>query len=153
MGKDGNFQIKKSVAEKYRVAQIEFQHFFAGPLPVFEITKRVQNAKPVPEKKPKKAESGGDKNKKSKGQGTLDSWVKGEGGKKKPGPQPGQQKSENKVKKQTPAEVEAEMKRIREQNERFRWVPAKLWKFLFDSCGSSLSLVHGFLFLPFIQKI
>ena len=74
LGKDGNFQIKKSVAEKYRVSQIQFTDLFAGPMPVFEITKRVKNAMPAFTAKNKK-----DPSKKAKGQGTLDSWVKGEG--------------------------------------------------------------------------
>ena len=58
----------------HRVSQIQFTDLFAGPMPVFEITKRVKNAMPAFTSKNKK-----DPAKKAKGQGTLDSWVKGDG--------------------------------------------------------------------------
>ena len=69
-----------------------FTDLFAGPEPVFEVTRR---GKTGPAKK---------------SQGTLDSWVSSKPG-SKPGPKP---------KQKTTAEIEADMRRMKEQNERFK---------------------------------
>lgn len=110
LGSDGNLCILTSIANKYKVDEVRFTDIFAGPEPVFEVTKRLKGS--GPKKVPDGGSSKDGKNKKKasgKGQGTLDSWVKG-----------GDKGTNNKVKKQTAAEIEAEMKRIREQNERFK---------------------------------
>ena len=114
LGKDGNFCVKPDIAEKHKVSSLTFTELFSGPMPVFEITKRVKSILPSFTSKNKKdASSSKRKNGKKvgKGQGTLDSWMKGDGSSK--GGSSG-------VKKQTAAEMDAEMKRIREQNERFK---------------------------------
>ena len=65
--------------------ELKFTDIFAGPEPVFEVTKRVKGGK-------------------KGGMGTLDGWVS---------------KSADKPKMKK-AEIEAEMKRMKEQNERFK---------------------------------
>merc|ERR1712173_213986 len=52
-----------------------------------------------------------------KAQGTLDGWVSGGPGK---APKPQKDAKAPKPKKQTPEEIAAEMKRMKEQNERFK---------------------------------
>jgi len=138
LGQNGNFAIKAKFASKYKVSEIKFSDLFAGPMPVFEITKRVKTNMPAFTAKNKKVDSGkaGGKNVSSssgsnannknkaagKGQGTLDGWVKGDKAANSGGNKAvqGQGQTTNKVKKQTAAEIEAEMKRIREQNDRFK---------------------------------
>ena len=44
LGKDGNFGVKESVLEKLKVEEIKFSDIFAGPEPVFEVTKRAKSA-------------------------------------------------------------------------------------------------------------
>ena len=44
LGKDGNFGVKESVLEKLKVEEIKFLDIFAGPEPVFEVTKRAKSA-------------------------------------------------------------------------------------------------------------
>ncbi len=122
LGRDGNFAVKRDVRERYRLGEMSFGDIFSGPEPVFEETKRVkgmsghasmQTAKRKLEDKDrtKGAKERSKHGKRpGKSQGTLDGWVKGE-------------KATNgvaKPKKQTPAEIEAEMKRMKEQNARFK---------------------------------
>merc|ERR1711997_648269 len=57
---DGNLRIKPNIAQKYKLGDLKFLDIFAGPEPVFEVTKR---GKCGPSAK--------------KAQGTLDSWVSG----------------------------------------------------------------------------
>lgn len=95
----GVLKLEESVRTRYKLDELAFTDIFAGPEPVFEMTKR---GKCGPARK---------------SQGTLDGWVKGgkssqANGKNSSGP--------HKVKKQTAAEIEAEMKRMKEQNERFK---------------------------------
>ena len=119
MGKNGNYVIKSKTALKHKVSEIQFTSIFSGPQPVFEITRG--KVPSFASKKGGKDEKGKDAklNKKTgKNQGTLDNWVKGEPSSKKTGPT--NNAGPPKVKKQSPAEIEAEMKRIREQNERFK---------------------------------
>ena len=119
MGKNGNFVIKSNTAVKHKVSEIQFSSLFSGPLPVFEITRGKVPA--FATKKIGKEDKGkdGKTNKKTgKNQGTLDNWVKNDPSSKKSGSS--NNSAPPKLKKQTPAEIEAEMKRIREQNERFK---------------------------------
>ena len=122
MGRNGNFVIKHKTAVKHRVSEIQFtEHLFAGPLPIFEITRgkvpSFVSKKSKEEKTGKDSKSGSKKG--SKNQGTLDGWVK-DSGSKKTGVNSTNSSSAPKIKKQTPEEIEAEMRRIREQNERFK---------------------------------
>ena len=104
---EGTLRLKPQVRNRYKINDMKYTDVFAGPEPVFEVSKRTKGI-------------GG-----KKSQGTLDSWVSGG---KPSKTTPGQGKGptakpdapKNKVKKQTPAEIEAEMKRIREQQERFK---------------------------------
>ena len=117
MGKNGNFIIKNKTAMKHKVSEIQFSSLFSGPLPIFEITRGK-----VPSFASKKVGKEGKdtkSNKKAgKNQATLDNWVKGDPSSKKPGSV--NNSAPPKLKKQTPAEIEAEMKKVREQNERFK---------------------------------
>ena len=116
LGRNGNFVIKSKTAMKHKVSEIQFSQLFSGPLPIFEITRgKVPSfaaKKGGKEDKMKSGKKGG------KNQGTLDNWVKGDPPSKKGGTL--NNATAPKVKKQTPEEIEAEMKRIREQNERFK---------------------------------
>ncbi len=113
MGKDGNnFTVKEELRAKY--AETTFEQIFSGPVPAFEETKRLKGlgsqsslhtAKRKMDDKKKRQQQQGKK------QGTLDGWVKGDKGSSSGAP---------KGKKQTAAELEAEMKRMREQNARFK---------------------------------
>lgn len=118
LGKSGNFQLKREVVEKYHVDDIKFSDIFNGPPPKFDESKRLKGPgavhhsvkskkEPKPDKKTKKPV------KMAKSQATLDSWVKGDKSQSAPN-------STHKVKKQNPAELAAEMKKIREQNARFK---------------------------------
>jgi len=107
LGKDGNFCLKKSVVSKLQVDEIKFTDIFAGPQPVFEVTKRAKSASQNVNFVAKKKVEG-----KSQ-QGTLDGWVKGE----KTTPVAA---ASEPAKKKTPEELEAEMKRNKEQSERFK---------------------------------
>ncbi|XP_059088369.1 bromodomain adjacent to zinc finger domain protein 1A-like [Tigriopus californicus] len=118
LGKTGNFQLKREIVEKYHVEGIKFSDIFNGPPPKFDESKRLKGPgavhhsskskkEPKSDKKPKKPTKMG------KNQGTLDSWVKGDKSQSAPN-------STHKVKKQSSAELEAEMKKIREQNARFK---------------------------------
>jgi bromodomain adjacent to zinc finger domain protein 1A len=143
LGKDLNFRLKKEVAERHKVSEIKFEDVFAGPKPLFEETKRMKplpgssKESPTSKKSSKdkikedkiKEEKSSNKHKRSKSngakasknQGTLDGWVKGD--KKASAAATADKsgkKSSGKVKKQTAAEIEAEMKRMREQNARFQ---------------------------------
>lgn len=116
LGRDGNFSVKKEVIHKNKLEDYKFSDIFAGPEPKFEESKRLKGLgthsalqhtakRKVDDKKGmKKHMSAGDI---KKGQATLDSWVKGEG--KKPS---GDGKPR---KKQSAAEIEAEMKRFKEE--------------------------------------
>lgn len=132
MGGDANFRLKRDVAERHKIKEVQFGDVFAGPMPVFEETKRVKGfpgfhhtAKRKLEDKSKKnhKRSKSDSGKPSKAQqATLDGWVKGDGkGKKSGGAGAGGEKPvKAKVKKQTAAEVEAEMTRMRQSKEKFK---------------------------------
>merc|ERR550539_288813 len=124
-----NYRVKREIADRHRVAEIKFEDIYAGPPPEFEETRRLKGFSS--KESPKDKKDGRDKSKhkrsksdgasKGKAQGTLDSWVKG--GDKKSG---GSSKSsgggsvKHKVKKQSAAEIEAEMKRMKEQSKRFQ---------------------------------
>ena len=116
MGKNGNFIIKSKTAVKHRVSEIQFSALFSGPLPIFEITRG--KVPSFASKKGGKEDKGKPFKKGGKNQGTLDNWVKGDPSSKKSSSM--NNTAPHKVKKQTPEEIEAEMKRIREQNERFK---------------------------------
>ncbi|XP_040569329.1 bromodomain adjacent to zinc finger domain protein 1A isoform X2 [Lepeophtheirus salmonis] len=88
---DGNFKLKKSIIDKYNVNEVKFSDIFSGPLPTFEETKRIKGSS-----------STSALNKKTK-QSSMDQFLKGE----------------SKTKK-TAVQIEADMKKIREQNERFK---------------------------------
>eukprot|EP00096_Caligus_rogercresseyi_P009103 TRINITY_DN3029_c0_g1_i3.p1 TRINITY_DN3029_c0_g1~~TRINITY_DN3029_c0_g1_i3.p1 ORF type:complete len:1517 (+),score=584.82 TRINITY_DN3029_c0_g1_i3:77-4552(+) len=98
-GSDGNFQLKKSILGKYSVESLSFSDVFNGPLPVFEESKRLKGVSTVLNRKTK--------------QSSMDQWVKsgsgGAGGGKATPP-----------KKKTPAQIEADMKKMKEENERFK---------------------------------
>ena len=99
---DGNLKLLPSIRKKNQIDDLKFTDIFAGPEPVFEVSKR---GKCGPTKK---------------ATGTLDGWVtkpKASDIKKQLLEQKQEQK---KIKKQTAAEIEAEMKRMKEQNERFK---------------------------------
>ena len=127
LGRDGNFRLKKDVAERHKINDFSFHDIFAGPPPEFEETKRIKGLpglhqtakKKVDEKKGghhKRSKSDSGKPSSGKSQGTLDGWVKGdkkvEAGANKAG--------KAKVKKQTQAEIEAEMERMKENRARFK---------------------------------
>jgi len=104
-----NFMVKPPVMRKYGIGAIKFEDFFAGPEPEFQESLR-----------------------KTAKKGTLDGWVKtGASGKENGIPNkathPPKQiqakppKPEKPVvKKQTPEEIEAEMKKMREQQAKFK---------------------------------
>ena len=130
LGKDMNYRLKREISERHRVSEIKFEDIFAGPPPQFEETKRLKGFSSSKEssspkdRKDKDKEKSKHKRSKSDGgskgkQGTLDSWVKGD---KKSGSssKSGSGSGKNKVKKQSAAEIEAEMKRMKEQNKRFQ---------------------------------
>ncbi len=100
---DGHLKLKPAVKAKYKINETTFTDVFAGPEPVFEVTKRVKGLSS------------------KKSQGTLDGWVSSSGKSASTSSLPKavnekDKAAKNKVKKQTAAEIEAEMKRIREQN-------------------------------------
>ena len=98
---NGEFGLIQDVRKKYKLDDMKFTDIFAGPEPVFEVTKRGKSGPPG-----------------RKAQGTLDGWVTGKSGSGSgKGSGSGQA---NKVKKQSAAEIEAEMRRMKEQNERFK---------------------------------
>ncbi len=94
----GNLILQKSIRDKYKIQDLTFTDIFAGPEPIFEVTKR---GKTGPQRK---------------SQGTLDGWVSGSGSKNSSKGSSGG----HKVKKQSAAEIEAEMRRMKEQNKRFK---------------------------------
>ena len=99
---DGNLKLLPSIRKKNQIDDLKFTDIFAGPEPVFEVSKR---GKCGPTKK---------------ATGTLDGWVtkpKASDIKKQLLEQKQEQK---KIKKQTAAEIEAEMKKMKEQQERFK---------------------------------
>ena len=124
LGKDLNFRLKKEVAERHKIAETAFEDIFAGHRPIFEETKRLKSmpgAKESPTGSKHKNKDDKKRNKKSKdvkgkGQGTLDSWVKGED--KKPDAGKKASGTGGKVKKQTAAEIAAEMKKFQEDMRR-----------------------------------
>ena len=91
--------LNQDIRQKYKLSDMKFEDIFAGPEPVFEVTKRGKSGPPG-----------------RKAQGTLDGWVTG----KSSSSSKSQGKDQNKVKKQSPAEIEAEMRRMKEQNQRFK---------------------------------
>merc|ERR1711870_112929 len=97
---DGNMKLIENIRRKYQLDDLKFEDIFAGPEPVFEVSQR------------KKCGPTG-----KKAQGTLDGWVSGGPGK---APKPQKDAKAPKPKKQTPEEIAAEMKRMKEQNERFK---------------------------------
>ena len=125
-------RLKREISERHRVSEIKFEDIFAGPPPVFEETKRLKgfsSSKESSSPKDKKSDKEKSKHKRSKsdgaskakGQGTLDSWVKGGGDKKSGSSKSGSGSGKSgKVKKQSAAEIEAEMKRMKEQSKRFQ---------------------------------
>ncbi len=116
LNKEGNFVVKDAIKDK--MAGLTFDQVFAGPEPVFEESKRVKGvgssstvtAKRKLEDKSNKEKSKGGNKKLAKNQGTLDGWVKGDKS----------EASKPKSKKQSAAELEAEMKRMKENNARFK---------------------------------
>ena len=109
LASDGNFCVKPSVLAKLAIEELKFTDIFAGPEPVFEVTKRVkssvsQNAQFAAKKKVEGKSH----------QGTLDGWVKGE-----------KSASANSSpatvqKKKTPEQLEEEIKKMKENSERFK---------------------------------
>ena len=96
---NGTLVLNQDIRQKYKLAEMSFTDIFAGPEPVFEVTKRGKSGPPG-----------------RKAQGTLDGWVTG----KSSNSSKGSSGNPNKVKKQSPAEIEAEMRRMKEQNQRFK---------------------------------
>ena len=96
---NGTLVLNQDIRQKYKLAEMSFTDIFAGPEPVFEVTKRGKSGPPG-----------------RKSQGTLDGWVTG----KSSNSSKGSSGNTNKVKKQSPAEIEAEMRRMKEQNQRFK---------------------------------
>ena len=80
LSEDGNHHVRSTFCDKYKLKEMPFTEIFAGPEPVFEVTKRMKAGK--------------------KAQGTLDGWVTGKsaGGGKSASDKP-------KVKKQSAAEI------------------------------------------------
>jgi len=119
MGKNGNFIIKHKTAMKHKVSEIQFSSLYSGPLPIFEITRgKVPSFASKKVGKEDKSKDAKTNKKAGRNQGTLDNWVKGDPSSKKSGSV--NNSAPPKLKKQTPAEIEAEMKKVREQNERFK---------------------------------
>ena len=99
---DGHLKVSPSIRKKNQLDDLKFHDIFAGPEPVFEVSKKGKCGPP------------------KKATGTLDGWVtkpKASDIKKQLLEQKQEQK---KIKKQTAAEIEAEMKKMKEQQERFR---------------------------------
>jgi len=102
---DGNLKLVENVRRKYQLEDLKFLDIFAGPEPIFEVSKR---GKCGPSSK--------------KATGTLDGWVTGGTSKASEAKKQSQVQKppKEKVKKQTAEEIAAEMKRMKEQNERFK---------------------------------
>jgi len=105
-----HFKVKAKVSKMYDLEKIRFEDIFAGPPPTFAET---QNKKAV-------------MNKNKKGQFTLDGWIKDErvavqkgGVQKVQKVQPVKEVKPVKI-KQTPEELEAEMKKMRERQARYK---------------------------------
>ena len=96
---NGTLVLNQDIRKKYKLAEMSFTDIFAGPEPVFEVTKRGKSGPPG-----------------RKAQGTRDGWVTG----KSSNSSKSSSGNPNKVKKQSPAEIEAEMRRMKEQNQRFK---------------------------------
>ena len=122
MGKEGHFTLKKEALAKFHIDELKFSDIFAGPEPKFDESKgksgkshhHSSSSSSHKSKKAEKPHKAGSKKAAGKGQGTLDSWVKGDK------PTATQSAEKPKVKKQSAAEIEAEMKRMKEQNARFK---------------------------------
>jgi hypothetical protein len=124
LGKNGNFAVKPSVIAKLKIEELQFSDIFAGPEPVFEVTKRAkgtgQNVQVVAKKK---VEGKGQ-------QATLDSWVKGE-------KTAGSSSTSPAVKKKTAQELEEEMRKIREQ------VPILRMHISAENVYGQIFILHG----------
>jgi len=104
------FKLKSKAIKMYNLDSIQINDIFAGPEPEFEESIR---------------KIGVMVNKK-KGQFTLDGWATSNKGEKKPGQEKKEKEKKAKVeqapkpKKQTPEEIEAEMKKLREAQAKYR---------------------------------